>query len=524
MKSIRMGLLGAVAATAIAGAAAAETLTIGVSLESPSIDPHFYNYKNSNQIAQQMFDLLIRQDAQQQYMPGLALEWNNLDDKTWEIKLRKGVKWHDGSPFTADDVLFNIERAKVGIPGSPTTPTRNFLLGGKEWKAIDDHTLQVVTEAPHATFAADLTGPVIVSRKHGEGAETKDYNAGPATIGTGPFKFVDYIQGDKITLEANPDYWGGKPEWDQVVVKALPNGPARLAALLSGTVDVINDVPTEDIEALRKNDKISVTIAPSNLVIRFLFGHGRMTYPWVRDNNGEVLFPNPLRDWRVRKAISLTIDRDRIVDRVMAGTAVAAGQAQPPGGHAHDPALEPGPYDPDQARKLLADAGYGDGFQLTIHSPDSRYPNDKQIGEAVAQMLRRVGIQSELELVPNAVFSSRASKGEFAFVLGAWGTPSGDGGNFLVHGLHTYQPGKRLGAANWGRYNNRDLDELVVKSNTELDAKKREDLVREAWRMVTKDVGNVWVLWVANTWAARADLVVDPRIDSYTMGTTIHKK
>ena len=174
MKSIRMGLLGAVAATAIAGAAAAETLTIGVSLESPSIDPHFYDYKNSNQIAQQMFDLLIRQDAQQQYMPGLALEWNNLDDKTWEIKLRKGVKWHDGSPFTADDVLFNIERAKVGIPGSPTTPTRNFLLGGKEWKAIDDHTLQVVTEAPHATFAADLTGPVIVSRKHGEGAETKD--------------------------------------------------------------------------------------------------------------------------------------------------------------------------------------------------------------------------------------------------------------------------------------------------------------------------------------------------------------
>ena len=179
----------------------------------------------------------------------------------------------------------------------------------------------------------------------------------------------------------------------------------------------------------------------------------------------------------------------------MAGTAVAAGQAQPPGGHAYDPALKPGPYDPDQARKLLADAGYGDGFQLTIHSPDSRYPNDKNIGEAVAQMLRRVGIQSELELVPNAVFSSRASKGEFAFVLGAWGTPSGDGGNFLVHGLHTYQPGKRLGAANWGRYNNRDLDELVERSTIELDAKKREDLVREAWGMVTKDVGNVWVLW-----------------------------
>ena len=144
--------------------------------------------------------------------------------------------------------------------------------------------------------------------------------------------------------------------------------------------------------------------------------------------------------------------------------------------------------------------------------------------EAVVQMLNRIGIKADLTLVPNAVFSSRASKGEFAYYLGYWQTPTGDAGSVPIHGLHSYQPGKKLGAANWGRYNNRDLDELVVKSNTELDAKKREDLVREAWGMVTKDVGNVWVLWVANTWAARADLVVDPRIDSYTMGTTIHKK
>ena len=524
MNSFRYTAIGAVAAFSIAGAAFSETLTIGVSLETPSIDPHFYTYKNSNQIAQQIFDPLIRQDANQQFIPGLAVSWKPINETTWEAKLRQGVKWHDGSPFTADDVLFNVERAKAGIPGSPTTATRNFLLGDKVWKKIDDYTIHMVTPKPHANFAGDMSEVVIVSRKHGQGAATKDYNAGPAAIGTGPYKFVEFVAGDRVVLEANPDYWGGKPEWDRVVIKPIPSGPARLAALLSGTVDVINDVPTDDIEALRKNPKVAVHLAPSNLIIRFIIGHGRMTYPWVRTNDGKPMFPNPLKDWRVRKALSLAIDRQRIVDRVMAGTAIPAGQAQPPGGHAYDPDLKPDPYDPEQAKTLLARAGYGDGFQLTVHSPGDRYPNDKRIGEAVVQMLGRIGLKTSLEIVPNAVFSSRASKGEFAFFVGAWGTPSGDGGNFLIHGLHSFQPGKRLGAANWGRYSNRDFDEIVEKTVSEVDPVKRENLVRDAWRMATKDVANVWVLWVANTWASRSDIVVDKRVDSHTMGQTIHKK
>ena len=248
-----------------------------------------------------------------------------------------------------------------------------------------------------------------------------------------------------------------------------------------------------------------------------------MTFPHVRDNDGKVLFPNPLKDWRVRKAFSLAIDRQRIVDRVMAGNAIAAGQGQPPGGHGHDPNLKPDPYDPEQAKKLLAEAGYGKGFQLTVHSPADRYPNDKKIAEAVVQMLNRIGIKADLTLVPNAVFSSRASKGEFAYYLGYWQTPTGDAGSVPIYGLHSYQPGKKLGAANWGRYNNRDFDELVEQSNAEMDAAKREALLSRAWGMVTKDVGNVWVLWVANSWATRPGLTVDKRIDSHTMGTSIHK-
>ena len=523
MKTVRTAVAGLAMAAVLTGSAWSETLTIGVSLETPSIDPYFYAFKNSYQVANQIFDPLVSQDAKQKFIPGLAESWKNIDDKTWQFNLRKGAKWHDGSPFTADDVMYSVERAKGGIPGSPTTPSRMFLSGGKTYKKIDDYTIQVITPAPYATLVTDLVQPMILSRKNGTGAATKDYDSGKVTIGTGPYKFVEFVRGDRVVLDANPNYWGGKPEWDRVVMRAIPTAPTRLAALLSGEVDVINDVPAEDIEKLKKNPKVKLHIEASNGIVRFLFGHGRMTFPHVRDNDGKVLFPNPLKDWRVRKAFSLAIDRQRIVDRVMAGNAIAAGQGQPPGGHGHDPNLKPDPYDPEQAKKLLAEAGYGKGFQLTVHSPADRYPNDKKIAEAVVQMLNRIGIKADLTLVPNAVFSSRASKGEFAYYLGYWQTPTGDAGSVPIYGLHSYQPGKKLGAANWGRYNNRDFDELVEQSNGEMDAAKREALLSRAWGMVTKDVGNVWVLWVANSWATRPGLTVDKRIDSHTMGTSIHK-
>ena len=512
----------AVAAFAFA-AQAAENLTIGVALETPSIDPYFYTFKNSTQVTQQIFDPLIRQNATQQYYPSLALSWKAIDDKTWEFKLRPGVKWHDGSPFTADDVLYSVERAKGGIPGSATTPSRNFLTGNKEWKKIDDLTIHVVTPLPHATMVPDMSEVVILSRKNSAGKETKDYNAGPAAIGTGPFKFVEYVSGDRVVLAANPAYWGGKPAWDQVTMKNLPNNAARVSALLSGTVDVINDVPAEDIETVKKNPKFNVTISPSTLMLRLMFNY-RDQIPGVNGPDGKPLAKNPFQDIRVRKALSLAVDRQRIADRIMAGTAVPASQPQPPGGHAFDTSLKPDPYDPDRAKALLAEAGYKDGFSVMVTAPDARWGNDKAITEAVVQMLNRIGIKAELDIVPNAVYPTRGQKGELSLFLGAWGTPSGDGGNFLTHGIHTFDEVAKLGAANWGRYSNKAVDDLIDKSNAEMDTVKREGLVRDAWRTATDDTANIWLLWVANTWASKADLVVDPRLDAFTMGTSISKK
>ncbi|MSO53759.1 MAG: ABC transporter substrate-binding protein, partial [Rhodospirillales bacterium] len=246
--------------------------------------------------------------------------------------------------------------------------------------------------------------------------------------------------------------------------------------------------------------------------------------PGVNGPDGKPLAKNPFQDIRVRKALSLAVDRQRIADRIMAGTAVPASQPQPPGGHAFDTSLKPDPYDPDRAKALLAEAGYKDGFSVMVTAPDARWGNDKAITEAVVQMLNRIGIKAELDIVPNAVYPTKAQKGETPFFLGAWGTPSGDGGNFLTHGIHSFDEVAKLGAANWGRYSNKAVDDLIDKSNIEADPAKREGLVRDAWRTATNDMANIWILWVANTWASKAELTVEPRIDAFTMGTTIAKK
>ncbi len=528
MRTFRTALLGSVAAAFIAAPAFAENLTIGVSIETPSIDPHFFSYKPSHQIAKTIFDPIVKQDINQQLIPGLAESWRLVDDNTWEFKLRKGVVWHDGTPFTADDILFTAERSEAGIPGSPTTPTRFFLLGGKKYKKIDDFTVHVVTPEPYAPMAADLSLPVVVGRKNGTGAggkplDPKDYDAGKATVGTGPYKFVEFLRGDRVVLKPNPNYWSGKPEWDQVTYKSLSSGPTRVAALLSGAVDLINDAPPEDIPRLKADPKIAVHIAPSNNVIRFQMDQSRTLSPHVFDNDGKPLFPSPILDQRVRHAMSLAIDRERISQRIMNGTAIPAGQFVPPGSHGHDPNLIPDPYDPEGAKRLLAAAGYPDGFKLTIHGTSDRYVNDGQIMEAVAQMFTRVGIKTTLEIVPSAVSSKRARAGEFSFFLSAWGSGTGDGANALIHGIHSYMPGKRLGAANWGRYNNMTYDKLAEETMTIMDAADREAKVREAYAVAMKDYANIMLHWEANSWASRADLTIELRKDQFVLAHAIHK-
>ncbi|MDP6814811.1 MAG: ABC transporter substrate-binding protein, partial [Alphaproteobacteria bacterium] len=259
----------ALAALLVAGfalplAVQAKELKVGLKAEPSSIDPHYHNLGPNNALAREVFDRLIMPDETQQLLPGLATSWKAVDDLTWEFKLRQGVKFHDGSDFTADDVVFTFDRAP-NVPNSPSsfgTP-----LKGKSITKIDAHTVHISTKRPYPLMPNDMSGVSIISKKHGEGAATKDYNSGKATIGTGVLRFVEWVPGDRIVYERNDNYWGDKPEWSRIVIKPIKAGPARVAALLAGDVDFIDNVPTIDRERLKKDKKVNVVDSISNRVI-----------------------------------------------------------------------------------------------------------------------------------------------------------------------------------------------------------------------------------------------------------------
>ena len=523
MKRITFGLLGAVVAVLFAGNVGAADLRVGMKLEPSSIDPHYHNLGPNNSAARHIFDRLVHTNDKQQLGPGLAVSWKPLSDTVWEFKLRQGVKFHDGSPFTADDVLFTFERAP-NVEASPSS----FALytKGKTLKKIDDFTIHITTERPYPLMPNDVSTINIISKKHGEGAKTADYNSGKAAIGTGPYKFVEWVPGDRLVLEKNPDYWGEKAAFDHVVMKPINSDPTRVAALLAGDVDMIDLVPTADIAHLKTNPEVVLSQGVSNRVIYLHLDHDRDDSPFVTGTGGK----NPLKDVRVRKAISKAINRPAIVEKVMEGIAIPAGQLLPEGFFGVSPNLKVEAYDPEGAKKLLAEAGWGGGFGLTLHGPNDRYINDDKIAQAIGQMLTRVGIAAKIETMPRSVYFSRASRGgpnktpEFSFILVGWGAGTGEASSPLKSLLHTYDKARGFGASNRGRYSNPEVDKIIEDALATVDDAKREMLLQRATEIAINDLGIIPLHYQVNTWATRPGLAYTPRTDEATLLMNVVKK
>jgi peptide/nickel transport system substrate-binding protein len=497
----------------------AKDLKIALASEPTSIDPHFHNLTPNNSLAMHFFDALVIFDEKQRVTPGLAVSWKTIDDLTWEFKLRKGVKFHDGSPFTADDVVFTMNRAG-NVPNSPSS--FGTYTKGKTVVKVDDYTVHIKTEKPYPLMVTDLTTIPMVSKKHGEGATTPDYNSGKAAIGTGPFKFVKYVPGDRIVMKANPGYWGGKQKWENVTLKPIKSGPSRVAALLAGDVDVIEGVPTADITRLGKNAKLQLSKGISNRVIYLHIDHDRDDSPFVKAVGGGAI-KSPLKDARVRKAISMAINRKAIVDRVMEGVAIPAGQLLPEGFFGVSPTLKPVPYDLAGAKILLADAGYAKGFELTLHGPNDRYINDAKIAEAIGQMLTRLGIKMKVETMTRSVFFKQASRGgpnktpKFSFILVGWGAGTGEASSPLKSLLHTYDKSRGFGSSNRGRYSNPTVDKLIEDALATVDDKKRAGLLAKATEVAINDGGIIPLHYQVNTWAAKKGISYKARTDERTI-------
>jgi peptide/nickel transport system substrate-binding protein len=513
------GALGAAAvslALAVASfPATAAELKIAVAADITSMDPHFFNLFPNNNMAEHIFDKLLQMDPDSKLIPGIALSWKPIDEKTWEFKLRKGAKFHDGSEVTAEDVAFSIDRV-AQIPNSPgpfVAYTKAII--GKE--IVDPYTIRFKYAGPYPLAPNDLSTIYIVSKKVATGASTEDFNTGKATIGSGRFKFVKYVSGDYVDLVRNDNYWGEKPAWDKVRFKIIKNESARVAALLSGDVEAIEQPPTADLTRIKNDPKFTVTSKISHRVIYFNFDHLARSSPFITDKAGKPMDKNPLLDVRVRRAISKAINRPAIADRVMEGQAIPSGQLVSEKLFGHVTGLKAEPFDPEGAKKLLAEAGYPDGFNVTIHGPSGRYVNDEKIVQAVAQMLTRIGIVSKVETAPMGPYSARASKQEFSFHMVGWGASTGEASSPLRSLLATFNRDKGLGAVNWGRYSNVKVDYLIEQALQQVDDENRSIMLQEATKLAMSDLGIMPIHFQFTIWATKKGVTYVPRTDEYTL-------
>ena len=444
-------------------AALAQTITIGLAADVTSIDPHFHVLgPEPEHRGARLRDAGREGRAPEARSRASPSRGAPSTIRRGKCRLRRGVKFHDGSDFTADDVVFSLARPET-IKNSPSSFTV-YTKAITGTQVVDPHTVRLRTAAPYPLMPNDLSVVPIVSKKAAGGASTEDFNAGKAAVGTGPYKFVRWAKGDRIELVRNDTYWGAKAPWERVTFRLITNDPARVAALLSNQVQVIEAVPTADLAKLKTNADVAVHSSISYRLIYLHLDSNRDKSPFVADKAGKPLDRNPLKDVRVRKAISKAINRPLIVERVMEGAAVSTGQLMADVFFGHTPKLKPEAYDLDGARKLLAEAGWPDGFGLAIHGPNDRYVNDERVAQSLAGMLTRAGIATTVVTMPSSVYFSRANRLEFSMMLVGWGADTGEASSPLKALLATYDREKGMGTTNRGRYSNPKMDAALVQA------------------------------------------------------------
>ena len=502
------------AAALLAAPVAAQEISVGLGTAVTSIDPHFHNLASNIKISIHVFDRLVDQDERQRAIPGLASSWKAIDDTTWEFTLRPGVRFHDGQDFTGEDVAATLRRV-AWVPNSPNsfiTYTRAIT----ETVLVGPHTVRFRTATPYPLLPVDLSSVNITSRKH-ERAPTAEFNNGTATIGTGPFRFVEYLPGDRINLVRNDEYWGPKPHWAKASLRILTAHPSRVAALLAGDVQAIDDVPPGDSARLGADRNVTLLRGRSNSVLFLHMDQFRDQAPFVTDKAGAPLAANPFKDQRVRLAVSKAINRAALAERVMEGAATPAASLLAEGFFGSSPKLKPEPYDPEGARKLLADAGYPNGFTVTLHGPVGRYVNDSLVAQAIAPMLVRAGIETKVVVQPWAPFIAAASAPGYAysFILIGNSATTGEASFGLRVQFASVDAAKGMGGSNRARYSNPVIDRMIDQAMATIDDRRREGLLQEIAEVAMADQAVVPLFHADHLFAVRRGLAYTPRAEGY---------
>ncbi|MGK7863332.1 ABC transporter substrate-binding protein [Falsiroseomonas sp. E2-1-a4] len=513
IRSLRAALLGT--ALLASPVVAQENIRIGVEAGPTSLDPHFASLITNIAFARHVFQPLMEQDATQNLRPAIALSLRAVEDLVWEVKLDPAARFHDGAPVTAEDVAFTIARAG-DVPNSPSSfryATRPIAAV----EAVDATTIRIRTTQPTPLLPNFLALVMIVSKKHGEGASTADYNAGRAMIGTGPFRHVSWQPGSPYVMERNPAFAGTAPAFQRVEFRPIANTGARVAALQAGDVDMIEIVPPDHFARFKSEAaRFTTAESPSNRLIFLTLDSDREDSPHIRGRDGARI-ANPLRDPRVRRALSLAINRDAIVSRIMQGQALAAGDLGPPGYFGTSPDLRPTPFDLDQAKRLLAEAGYPDGFAVQINGPNDRYINDEQVVQAIAQMWTRLGLAPTVETKTRSMWLSEAAQLRYSVNLAGF-SPNPELLGMLETQIHSWNTTLGLGTANRGRFSNPEIDAIIQRARTTINDDQRRTLTQQATRMALVDqTALIPLFFPVNTWAMRRGFTYEARTDEMTL-------
>ncbi|GAB7539664.1 ABC transporter substrate-binding protein [Burkholderia sp. 3C] len=529
--NVRRGLparltLAAWLAAALAGAAPAQAadaagaanaahrdITMALASEPASLDPLFSRTQNNMQTAENLFERLISQDENLQVRPGLAQSWRNLDPTTWEFHLRPGVRFSDGSPLTADDVAWSLQRARH-VPNSPA-PFSGAVAEIARIDVIDALTLRIVTKTPSPAFVEQVGLVYIASRHAAAGHASSDYRNPAVAVGTGPYRLVRWIPGDRLVLERNPYYWGKRPAFDHATLRFVANDAARLSALMSGSVDLIDNVPPVTLDRLRHTRDVTLFSGPSARLIYLALDGSRPVSPFVHvaanPAGGAQAGANPLRDVRVREAISKMIDREAIARYLLNGAALPAAQIAPPGLGGHDPRLTPDAFDPAGARRLLAEAGYPQGFRLTLHASNDRFASDGDLGQVLGQMLARGGIRiDDVVTQPYNVYAGAAAKRAYSAFVFSFGNSTSDSAIALTNVIATHSTAAGTGAFNRTRYSNPRVDALLQQASQTFDTTARRQLLADAADVAFRDYAIVPLYFPVDYWAARGGVIFHP--------------
>lgn len=500
-----------------ASAQEGKSLAIGMSTVVTSLDPHEDSNSPNNAASRHIFDSLINRGGSAENKPQLAIEWEIVDDTHWRFTLREGVTFHDGSKFDSEDVVASLIRARDKESQAFASYTRNVA----DVTAEGPYKVLVETTVPDPMILNSLSRIRIVSSEYAD-ASVAEFESGKAAVGTGPFKFVSYTPGDRIVLERNDEYFAEPADWSNVTLRMVPDDGGRLASLLSGDLDLIETLPAEGVARVEQHDDLKIIRGQSTRLVYLGMDVDRDRTPFLTAKDGSVLEENPLKDERVRQALLMSINRDAIVDRVMQKNGTVAHQFVAKSFFGHSNEVDEVAYDPERAKELLTEAGYPDGFALTLHGPSGRYVNDSDVVQAVGQMLSRIGIDTKVEVLPWSVYSNKYSDGAYSLFLGSWGVNTGEVSNPALAIIAGRDEQKGTGRYNGGGVNVPEINELLDKATAELEEDVREPLLQEVSELT---FNGKWLLplhYENVVMGAKDGIEFEPRGDKYTLAYEVH--